>query len=143
MSRIKFEVEVDFTNPAQVAAMCVFMKAMEASAGKVKEASIKVVEAVVVEIPEAVAKTLDANVAKMVDNAKADEKTEPTEKEAAEALAVLGKDVRTLISAKVQANRPAVKGKLDELGVPNVTKLIEAKDTAKLEDMKTFLEGLK
>ena len=129
MSKFRIEVEIDSTNPAQVAAACVFMQTFEnSSAQPVAKTSRKKVE-----IPVKLEPITKVEVVSATPPAPADKPGE---------VAKLGSSVRTLITAKVQAHRPEIKAKLEEIGVPNVTKLIEAKDIEKLMTMMTFLEAL-
>ena len=129
MKQINFDLSIDTDNAAQVDAMCVFLKSLNAASTEVAE-------------PKKTRKS-KAQVAEETPAGEALKPTpepepEPTPEPTPEPEISIT-EVRTLLAKKANAeNKPSLKAKLNELGAPNVTKL----DPLKYAEFVDFLNSL-
>jgi hypothetical protein len=131
MKQINFDLSIDTDNAAQVDAMCVFLKSLNAASTEVAEP--KKTRKSKAQVAE---ETPAGEALKPTPEPEPDASQEPDTSQEPE---ISITEVRTLLAKKTNAeNKPSLKAKLNELGAPNVTKL----DPLKYAEFVDFLNSL-
>ncbi len=130
MALIKIEATIDASQVAHIEALNLFLNGIGGADAEIKT---------VVEKPAAPAPVVNKTVEKPAPApAPVVEKTveAPAPAPVVETPAITLQDIRLAMSERINEHRPAMKAKLDELGVPNATKLEE-------KDFSGFMDFLK